>query len=222
MSGLNLYPSICFILLLALSPYLALTQEGELALFLDDECSIPSQLAPTASLALSTCLVPVDVYGIAVKTFPACDNGTASLIMYKDTSCSRSDYNDGTGSYTGYTSGTNCFYYWVLNSIPGVMFTCEEPATDPQATSTTTVTASAIAGVAAPVSSSTAAEAGNAALTTATGAGSAATSNANASPSASSTSSSGLSTSDRIAIGVGLGVGVPSIVIALLAWCYPR
>ncbi|CZR67976.1 uncharacterized protein PAC_17875 [Phialocephala subalpina] len=40
--------------------------------------------------------------------------------------------------------------------------------------------------------------------------------------SASSTSSSGLDTGDKIAIGVGLGVGVPSIVIALVAWLWPR
>ena len=38
----------------------------------------------------------------------------------------------------------------------------------------------------------------------------------------SSSSSSGLSMSDRIAIGVGLGIGIPSIVIAFVAYLWPR
>ena len=102
------------------------------------------------------------------------------------------------------------------------MFACEEPAKDPQATSRTTVTASAITRVAAIVLSLTATKVGNAVSTTAIGSENTATSNADALPSASSTNSSSLSISDRIAISVGLGVGVPSIVIAVLAWCYPR
>lgn len=38
----------------------------------------------------------------------------------------------------------------------------------------------------------------------------------------SSSSSSGLSMSDRIAIGVGLGIGIPSLVIAFVAYLWPR
>ena len=233
----NLRPSICSSLLssllLLLSPHLSLAQDGEVALYLDPSCDQVSPLAPTVSLALSTCLVPLAAYGLAIKSYPPCPNGNASLIMYKDTSCSRNDYSPSTGSYSGFNQGNNCFWYFSTFTIPGVMFSCEDPATNPQATSTTTVTASAVAGVApssvagssnAPVTTETGAGSGGAASTSTSASGGSTPTDTNsaAEPSASSQGSSGLALSDKIAIGVGVGVGVPTVVIALLAWCFPR
>lgn len=212
--------SIYFLLILSLLPYQTLAQ-GKLALFLDFDCKTPSQLEPYVSLPLSTCLVLVGVVSIAIDQFPACDSGTASMIMYEDTSCARNTFS-GTGSYTGWSDITNCFYMFISASVPGVMFTCDEPATDPQPTSTSSITASITAGVA--TGSAGASKATSA--TTQDGTGSTSTSTAGTSSptteSDGSTSSSGISTSDKIAIGIGLGVGIPSIVIALLAWCLPR
>lgn len=229
------------LVLIFLFPSKALAQ-GKLALFLDFYCKTPSQLQPTVSLPLSTCLVPVGALSVAINQFPACDSGTASMIMYEDTSCARSTF-DKTKSYTGYSDLANCFYLFVGKSIPGIMFTCEEPATNPQPTSTASITASAIAGVAT-------GQGGGAKTTTAsttssspppsktsspnTGGdgggsgnpsdGSSTTSSAGGKPSgdASDSDSSSLSRSDKIAIGVGLGVGLPSVVVGILAWWWPR
>ncbi|KAK1765329.1 hypothetical protein QBC33DRAFT_176407 [Phialemonium atrogriseum] len=238
----HLLRNICFFLVLGLLPQQTLAQ-GKLALYLDFACSTPSSLEPSVSLPLSTCLVPVGAVSLAIQQFPKCDSGTASMIMYEDTSCALNTFSKSK-SYTGWSSRDNCFYWLIGKSIPGVMFTCEEPATNPQPTSTSTVRASIIAGVAtddpatgsatgpADASKTTAASTGKttastgkttATTQTGTGTGSTTTSTAGtSSDNASSSNSSGLGRSDKIAIGVGLGVGIPSIVIGFLAWFWPR
>ena len=240
----HLLRNICFFLVLGLLPHQTLAQ-GKLALYLDFACSTPSSLEPSVSLPLSTCLVPVGAVSLAIQQFPKCDSGTANMIMYEDTSCALNTFSKSE-SYTGWSSRDNCFYWFIGKSIPGVMFTCEEPATNPQPTSTSTVRASIIAGVATddpatgsatgpatgPADASktttastgkTTATTGKTTATTQSGTGSATTSTAGtSSDNASSSNSSGLGRSDKIAIGVGLGVGIPSIVIGFLAWFWPR
>jgi len=212
----------CSLLLtLSLLPH-RIAAQGRLALFLDFYCKTPSQIAPSASLPLSTCLVPIGAVSVAISQLPACDSGTASMIMYQDTSCAR-DTLSISNTYTGWSDINNCFYLYVSKSIPGIMFTCDPPATDPQPTATSTLTASIIAGVAtgAPKAATSATtQHGTESPTLAP--------NSTVSTSSPPTSTgksgvfSGLSTSDRIALGVGLGVGIPTILIGLVAWCWPR
>jgi len=217
---------IFFFIFLSILPYKVVAQ-GKLALYLDYDCRTPSQLLPSVSVLLSTCLVPVGADSIAIQAEPACESGTASLIMYEDASCARDTFST-TGSYTGWSDVTNCFYLYVSKNIPGVMFTCDDPASVPQPTSILSITASIIAGVATSAAGrSTTTSIANANPTTQSGSESNASSSgstaSNSSPTTSSKSSSGgLATSDKIAIGVGLGVGIPSIIIALLTWCLPR
>ncbi|KAH8662462.1 hypothetical protein BX600DRAFT_319911 [Xylariales sp. PMI_506] len=209
-------------LVLGLFPRWTLAQ-GKVALYIDFDCKTPSQLEPSTTLPLSTCLVPIGAVGIAIEQFPNCDNGTASMIMYQDTSCARNTFSDS-GTYTGWSDITNCYYLYISKSVPGIMFTCDEPATDPQPTSTSSVTASIVAGAATGSvgeSKSTSTSSSPAATTTLSTTGSSG-SGGSSSDGASSSSTSGLSMSDKIAIGVGLGVGIPSILIALFAWCWPR
>jgi len=215
--------SFALIILVGLLPHRTLAQ-GKLALYLDFDCKTPSQLQPSVSLPLSTCLAPVGAVSVAIQLLPKCNNGaTASLIMYDDTSCARSSFSK-TGSYTGWSDINNCFYRFISTSVPAVMFTCEKPANNPQPTSTSTVSASMIAGVATgdvggPTAAATSLPGtGSNSLPTngSDGGGGDSLGSAGGSP------LSGLSTSDRIALGVGLGVGIPSIVIALLTWCWPR
>ena len=132
--NLGLLPRFCFLLILSRLLHQTVAQ-GKLALYLDDGCSTPSELAPTATLSLSICLVPVGAVAIAIEQLPACDSGTANMIMYEDTSCARAYFDSTTNSYEGWSDYTNCFYLYITESIPGVMFTCDEPATDPQPTS---------------------------------------------------------------------------------------
>lgn len=130
----------------------------------------------------------------------------------------------------GHEYPPSCFYYFSILPIPGVMFTCDDPATNPQPTSTTSVAATAVAGVATSPASGPQMTAASVTSTSSIGmtpspttasTGSEGTSGG-PSGTASSTHSSGLDISDKIAIGVGLGVGIPSIIIALAAWLRPR
>ena len=232
MKSSRLLPNLYSLFILGLLPSQTIAQ-GKLALFSDWYCQTPTRVNPTTSLALSTCLIPIGADSIAIDLLPACDNGNKSqMVMYQDSSCARAM----SPSYSGRSDGNNCYYYFGTESIPSVMFTCEDPATDPQPTSTSTVTATPGPGVAtsakgtnsqtgsaAPTTplgsspSSSSATTGQASSPTTGGKGASATGDSN-----SSSGSTGLGTSDKIALGVGLGVGVPTIVIGLLAWCLPR
>ena len=122
----------------------------------------------------------------------------------------------------------NCHYLSVIYGIPSVMFTCDNTATNPQPTSTTSVTASLVAGVATSpargsqattISTTSTSSSIDETSSPTTGSGD---SGGGSSDSGDSTGSSGLDSSDKIAIGVGLGVGIPSIIIGLVAWLWPR
>lgn len=222
MTSFRVMRSICFFFILTLLPYQT-TAQGKLALYLDFDCKTPSELAPSVSLPLSTCLVPVGAVSIAIELLPSCGSGTASMIMYEDTSCARNTFSS-TNSYTGWSDITNCFYLFISKSVPGVMFTCDEPATDPQPTSTSSIMASIIAGVATGSASVSQATTGSTANMTSqkTGSPTTATSSPTGNSGGSSSTASGgflsnLSTSDKIALGVGLGVGIPSMCLPLTA-----
>lgn len=126
-------------------------------------------------------------------------------------------------------SKINAFGIFQCSGIPSIQFTCNQPANNPQPTSTFTATATRIAGVATGAAgasqgtgSATTSAAGNSAPTAgSTGTTESTGTGGSSSGNATSAGSSGLSTSDRIAIGVGLGVGIPTIVITLAAWLCP-
>jgi hypothetical protein len=146
-------------------------------------------------------------------------NTNSKLIRYKDSICAQ--------QVKGFQD-ILCLWYSATLPISSVMFTCDDPANNPQPTSTFTATATRIAGVAtSPAQGTNAATSSKISASTTTG-GSFSPTSANAgnsgssSGSASSTGSSGLNVSDKIAILVGVGVGIPSIMIALVAWLWPR
>ena len=142
-------------------------------------------------------------------------------VRYKDTICAQQ------------TKGSvqdKCLSYFPTFTIASVMFTCEDPASNPQPTSTSTATVSRIAGMATsqPTShvttlkTSVSITGGSPSPTSGATEGSGGPSeNGSSSENASGKSSSSLSMSDKIAIGVGLGVGLPTILITLTAWLCP-
>jgi uncharacterized membrane protein YgcG len=150
-------------------------------------------------------------------------NADFELVRYKDTGCAQET--------NGFLQD-KCSWYFVTFAIPSLMFTCDEPATDPQPTSTFTADATQIAGVATsqaggPQSTGSGTTSTKDSTPTTNGASSSPTSGSGgdsggSSGSAGNSGSSGLATSDKIAIGVGLGVGVPAILISLAAWLWPR
>ncbi|MCJ1242156.1 hypothetical protein MMC14_010163 [Varicellaria rhodocarpa] len=207
------------------------TVPGRLNLYDDFDCNQISTLNPTVNLALSTCLVTTGGEGLAIELLPPCPSSTASLIYYSDTAC---------GVQYGYTISTtgdndSCKQLAAgtdLIDIHSVMFSCQPKENNPQPSSTTTAIVSAI-----PVATGSSQGSGSGSTTSATGPeGTSAstpkptntsssgnsTGNSDTGSGTTSSSSSGLSTSDIIAIAVGLGVGIPSIVIAILTWQFPK
>ncbi|MCJ1275199.1 hypothetical protein MMC21_003000 [Puttea exsequens] len=203
-----------------------------IALFLDEECEQASIINPSVKLALETCLVTHGAQGIAVQSIPQCTSGNASLVMYRDTSCAQSvdmDLDYG-----------NCFFDGP-NGIPAVAMVCGSEALAATATSTVSAGSSMLAvatgaagdGVAASASatgtaspSPTSADLGS---TTSEGAAPAPTSSSSATSSPQTSNlnkSSDSGTSSGISKGtqIGLGIGLPAaaIVIALLAWLWPK
>jgi hypothetical protein len=228
---LSLSRRTCALIIISLLPYYAVAQ-GKLALFTNFYCTVASTLLPTVEVPLSTCLVPIGAVSVYIDQFPACDDGSAAtMIMYSDTSCSVFP-SPTPNSISGWQDDVTkpCYYLSVSNSVPSVMFTCDDPSTHPQASAATTVTASLLAPIATGSGGSSKTSTAGATTTqqsqtpsasNALNSGNSGTSSSTANDS-NETSSSGLSTSDKIAIGVGLGVGLPTILIAFAAWCWPR
>jgi hypothetical protein len=142
-------------------------------------------------------------------------NTNSNLIGYEDSICAQ--------QVKGFLQDI-CLRYSATLLITSVMFTCDDPANNPQPTSTFTATATRIAGVAtSPAQGTNAAiSSKTSASTTTVGRSSPTSANTGNSGSASSTGSAGLKMSDKIAIGVRVGVGITSIIIALVAWLWPR
>ena len=81
MKSLRVLPKTCSFLIFLLLPFRTIAQ-GELALYLDSSCTTASQLVPKVSLPVSTCLVLIDVLGIAIDLYPSCSNSnTANMII---------------------------------------------------------------------------------------------------------------------------------------------
>ncbi|MCJ1456002.1 hypothetical protein MMC28_006359 [Mycoblastus sanguinarius] len=219
MSPSNLLPF--FFLLLAFSPLPSVSAQGTISLYLDSLCSERAYLIADATLLPNTCLATHGVQSIEVNDFADCSSSeTATLIMYNDTSC--------TASIPG-TKNNACLSYTPDKAIPAVMFACAATSAAPAPTSTSWLSAMSSA---APTTTATPNFADGAAPST-TPASSTQTSLSSSSrptsshenttsSSANSGTDSGASQGNQIALGVGLGVGVPTVVIALLAWCCPK
>lgn len=209
---------------------------GSVALFLDEGCEKPTTNPTTAELALSTCLVTHGALGISVEHLPHCPSGSYMLQLFKDTTCSN-------GVNLNQSNGL-CFSNGP-SGIPAVAWECVGADEAFAATATSTVEARTVLSAttnggtapSATVSAPSATNGKNGAPTT-TATKSALTSSATGTPSPPGTSSGngsqtgsgdsngnggsspGLSRNDQIAIGVVLPAG--AIVIALLAWLWPK
>jgi hypothetical protein len=159
-------------------------------------------------------------YCINCRNYCLLGNTNSRLIRYKNSICAQ--------QVKGFQN-ILCLRYSATLPISSVMFTCDDLANNPQPTSTFSATATRIAGGVAtspaqgtnPATSSkisASAKTGGSLSPTSASAGNSGSS----SGSASSTGSSGLNVSDKIAICVRVGIGIPSIIIALVAWLWPR
>jgi len=82
MTLFSVVPIICFFPILLLLPAHTLAEAAELVLFFDASCTKASTVLLRVSLDLSTCMVPVGVYGLVIDRHLACPNGsTVNLIM---------------------------------------------------------------------------------------------------------------------------------------------
>ena len=204
-------------------------QSGLIAQYLDFGCTETSLVDPTVSLPLDTCLV-TSAQGLAAQRLPNCPTGTAKLQVYQDEACAIPD----SSKYN------NCIIY--DSDVIVVMFICGSVADGNSGpTSTTTATAGSVL---VPVAKATGATGATGATTTSTststsGGDSSQTAtdlnglSTSAAPTSSTSnplqtnasnddgdSSSGLSHRDQIILGVALPVS--SLVVALLAWLYPK
>lgn len=188
---------------------------GEVALFLDGECSTPSVINPSVKLAADTCLVTLGAYGISIQELPPCTSGDATLIQYEDTSCA-----NPAGSNA---QDNNCYYWASLNGIPAVLFACTDVDRGAFATATSTVSAgSTIIPVAGNTPSPTSSNATTEQSTLSSNG--AATTSTSPNPFQTNTDSgtgtgSGLGQKGQIALGIIIPVG--GILVALLAWWFP-
>ena len=82
MALLSVVPITCFFPIFLLLRAHTLAEAGELVLFFDASCTKASTVLLRVSLDLSTCMVPVGVYGLVIDRYLACPNGsTANLII---------------------------------------------------------------------------------------------------------------------------------------------
>lgn len=207
---------------------------GSVALFLDEGCEKPTTNPTTAELALSTCLVTHGALGISVEHLPHCPSGSYMLQLFQDTTCSN-------GVNLNQSNGL-CFSNGP-SGIPAIAWECAgaDEAFAATATSTVeagTVVSAATSGAGRTTSTTVSAPSttnGKSGAITATATKSALTSSATGNPSPTGTSSAngsqtgssdsggsgaGLSRTDQIVIGVVLPAG--AIVVALLAWLWPK
>ncbi|KAI4130903.1 MAG: hypothetical protein LQ338_001500 [Usnochroma carphineum] len=196
-------------------PPSSLAANGTLDVFLDGNCDKASIINPTVDLPANTCLVTPGAHGIAVELLPPCASGTATLVEYSDHSCVSAEADD-------VVNYNNCYAYGV-EDIPAVQFVCKGSV----ATSTITMTfgSSTIpvaAGTAAPVpggGSGTTSPPSNEAAPTTHPSSSAPSSHTDSGVGGDG-SSSGLSHNAQIALGVG--VPVAALIVAFLAWQFPK
>ena len=216
---LSLYVHHAHCIFLVISTTLAQSQPGQVAQFLNYECTHQSLINPTVSLDLDTCLVTSGAFGLVPQRVPACNTGSAKLQVYQDQACARPDLSSLDEDHC--VSNDNF-------PISAVMFICTDESSQPK--TTTTVTADSVL---VPVAKATGATTtstpsdpssvtdSNGLVTSATQIGSASNpSQTDASSDGGDLGSSGLSHRDQIILGVAFPVG--SLVVALLAWLYPK
>ncbi|KAL9076774.1 MAG: hypothetical protein Q9161_000759 [Pseudevernia consocians] len=193
---------------------------GTLALFLDEECSQASIINPSVNVPTDTCLVTSGALGIAVEALPPCASGDATLMIYQDTSCA--NLVGGDLQYTNY-------YFNVPIGVSAVLFACEKVAEGAVATATSTTSAgSSSIPVAVDTSTTTSSSdisqkttpSSNGATTTSVPSSSSTSSKSPQTNTNSASTGSGISWKGQIALGIG--VPVSSLVVALLAWWFPR
>ena len=216
---LSLYVHHAFCIFLFIFTTLVQSQSGQIAQFLNYECTHESVINPTVPLDLDTCLVTSGAYGLVPQRVPACNAGNAKLQVYQDQACARPDSSSSDEDHC--VSNDNF-------PISAVMFICTDESSEPK--STTTVTAdSVLVPVAKATGATTTSTPSDPSSTTGSNGlvTSAARTSSASSPSQTDTSSgggdlgsSGLSHRDQIILGVALPVG--SLVVALLAWLYPK
>ena len=218
---LSLYVNHALCIFLLISAKLAQSQSGQIAQFLNYECTHQSLINPTVPLDLDTCLVTSGAYGLVPQRVPVCNTGNAKLQVYQDQACARPDLSSLDENHC--VSNDNF-------PISAVMFICTDGGPEPK--STTTVTADSVLVPAAQATGAIAISTSNdPSLPTTTDSNrlvSSATrtdsafnpSQTDANSSGEDLGSSGLSHRDQIILGVVLPVG--SLVVALLAWLYPK
>ena len=214
-----------FVILLFYQFTKTLSQLQPLDFYTDESCATPSTENPTTSLGLEICLVTVGLGSVSIHSI-GCTSGSVNIIGFSDISC-------GTplDILNWFRTGNNC-YTRLKGDIAAVMLTCNQingaGTIDPGTpTSTSTIAIGPVAGgVATSAAASPTSGSNSNPLTSgflsSTVPASSAPSSAPSSSSTASPSSNKLSQSDIIALGVGLGVGIPTILLALLAWCCPR
>ena len=217
MLSLYVHHALCIVLLI--STTLAQSQSGQIAQFLNYECTQQSLINPTVPLDLDTCLVTSGAYGLVPQRVPACNTGNAKLQVYQDQACARPD---STSSDEDHCVSNDNF------PISAVMFICTNESSGP--TSTTTVTADSVLVPMAKATEATTTSTpsdpssttdSNGLVASATRTGPASNpSQTDVSSDGGDLGSSGLSHRDQIILGVVLPVG--SLVVALLAWLYPK
>ena len=218
---LSLYVHHALCIFLVISAALAQSQSGQIAQFLDDECTHKSLIYPTVSLDLDTCLVTSGAYGLLPQLVPACNTGSAKLQVYQDQACTRPDFSSLDEDHC--VSNDNF-------PISAVMFICTDESSGPTATTTVTADSVLVPGAKATGANSTSTHDGSSSQTTtdskglitsAIRTGSASySSQTDASSGGGDLDYSGFSQRDQIILGVVLPVG--SLAVALLAWLYPK
>ena len=66
------------------------TTPGTIALFLEEGCPQDSFYSPASELQVNVCAVTPGTVSLAVKGYPSCSSGEATLIGYQDISCTNS------------------------------------------------------------------------------------------------------------------------------------
>ena len=208
---------------------------GTIAFYNDEICEEASHVNPSIKLASDICLViHGGAEGVAVQTLPKCASGTATLEMYSDTSCTQPSNGD--------VEYGNC-YFNGPNGIAALAFVCGDASLALAATTTSTVTAGpsilpVATGTGDSGSPTGAASSLPSAQITAASSGQtpasggiipAATSTSSNPPNPAQTTNtssksksggSGLSKGQQI--GLGIGLPVAAIVVALVAWLWPK
>ena len=191
---------------------------GTLAFFLDEECIQASIINPSVHVPAETCLVTPGALGIAVQTFPPCPSGNTTVQMYHDTSCANPVNMD--------LQYDNC-YFNGPNGVTAIVFACKGEAVS--ATSTAAAGSStipvAVDSPSTPSSGATTeqtAPASNGATATSTSPPSSTSTSPNTSQTSTSTGGTGSGLSQRTQIIIGVVIPVIAIVVAFLAWWFPR